>query len=96
MTSPKIPLSNLEAFADRGDAIYREKYQKEFEANHLGKFVAIDLATAEAYIGDSPEEALDLAEEKAPSGFFHLIKVGARAAFYMRRSSHVHLDWLFR
>ncbi|MBI3694556.1 MAG: hypothetical protein HY238_06915 [Acidobacteria bacterium] len=39
MTSPKAPLSDLKAFAERGEAIYREKCQKEFEANHLGKFV---------------------------------------------------------
>ena len=87
MTSLKIPVPDLDAFIERSEAIYRSKYQKDFEANHRGKFVALDPASEEAYLGDSPEEALDRAEEKAPGGFFHLLKVGARAAYYIRGSS---------
>jgi hypothetical protein len=76
--------------ATRGEAIYRDRYRAEMEKTSNGKFIAINIANADATIADTAEDALRLALEKDPSGFFHLIRVGHRAAFeagwYMSRA----------
>ena len=55
---PIPSLSNPQALADRGESIYRDKYKERYEDLHGGQFVAIDVATEEAYIGASPVEAM--------------------------------------
>jgi alkaline phosphatase len=67
--------------AERGEAIYKNKYQTEFEAKCLGKFVAINILNEDATVADTSEEAIRLALEKEPDGFFHLVRVGHKAAF---------------
>jgi len=67
--------------AERGEAIYGEKYRAELEKTSNGKFIAINVANADATLADTGEDAIRLALEKDPSGFFHLIRVGHRAAF---------------
>jgi hypothetical protein len=67
--------------AERGEAIYGEKYRAEMEKSSKGKFIAINVANADATIADTGEDAIRLALEKDPSGFFHLIRVGHKAAF---------------
>lgn len=91
-----MDLSNPKAMADRGEAIYREKYKAAYEAEHLGKFVAIDVKSEHAYMGDSPDDALELARKEAPTGLFHLIKIGSPGAFRVSYSSDAKLDWIFR
>lgn len=77
--------------AKRGEAIYQERYQKEFEKKHNGKFVAINVGTGEATVSDTSQDAVRIALEKDPNGFFHLVRVGHQAAFeagwYMTRVS---------
>jgi alkaline phosphatase len=67
--------------AERGEAIYGEKYRAELERTSNGKFIAINVANAEATLADTGEDAIRLALEKDPAGFFHLIRVGHKAAF---------------
>ena len=95
---PKIPsLSNPQAIAEAGEKIYREKYQARFEEEHLGKFVAINVLTEEAYLGDLPEEAFQKARKAAPKGLFHLMRIGSPGAFRVSYSSNAaSSDWIFR
>lgn len=67
--------------AERGEAIYAEKYRAVLEEKSQGKFVAIHVTSGGATLGDTGEEALRLALENEPDGFFHLIRVGHKAAF---------------
>lgn len=67
--------------AERGEAIYQNKYQAEFETKYRGKFVAINVQNEEATVADTSEEAIRLALEKEPDGLFHLLRVGHKAAF---------------
>ena len=67
--------------AARGETIYAEKYRAELEKTSNGKFVAIDIVNGSATLADTGEDAIRLAIEKDPSGFFHLIRVGHKAAF---------------
>lgn len=95
MSEPRPHITNPQVLAELGEKIYRDRYQREYEQQHLGKFVAIDVETQEAYIGDSPEEAFDIARREAPTGLFHLIRVGYPGVY---RVSHAiaNPDWIFR
>ena len=73
-------LSTIE-IAQRGEAIFKDKYQAAFESKFDGKFVAINIQNEDATVADSGEEAVRRALEKEPSGLFHLIRVGHKAAF---------------
>ncbi len=74
-------IANPAAAAELGETIYRERYQERFEFEHSGKFVAINILTREAILGDAAEEALDEARDLDPSGFFPPIRVGHAGAF---------------
>ena len=67
--------------AERGEAIYGEKYRAQLETTANGKFIAINVANADATLADTGEDALRLALEKDPAGFYHLMRVGHKAAF---------------
>lgn len=84
---------NPQEAADKGLAIYRERYQHDYEQRFLGKFVAIDISTGEAWIADTPEEALGIAQGKNPTGFFHLIKIGAAGVFRVSYTQHDAREW---
>jgi hypothetical protein len=77
--------------AERGKAIYEEKWEEKLIKTSVGKFVAINIRTGEADVADTSEEAIRLAEKKDPQGYFHLIRIGHKAAFaagwYMSHAS---------
>lgn len=89
-------LSDPKAIVQAGERIYREKYQQEFEAAHMGKFVAIGVRSEQAYLGDTAEDAIQAGLEAEPDGIFHLIKVGSIAAFHMSSVSDGSSDWLLQ
>ncbi len=95
MAATMIP-SNPQAIAEAGEAIYKERYRTQYEAEHPGKFVAIDVKTGHATLGDTPEQALAEARKNHASGVFHLIKVGSAGAFRVSYSLHAANDWLDR
>lgn len=86
-----IPTPSTRDIALRGEAIYKEKYQKDFETKYKDKFAAINVSTGEATVSEASEDAVRIALEKDPSGFFHLVRVGHPGAFeagwYMSRVS---------
>ncbi len=84
---------NPQELAKKGMAIYQEKYQAEYEQKYLGKFVAIDTSTGEAWVADTPEEALRIAQEKNPRGFFHLIKIGSPSVFRVGYTQNSAREW---
>jgi len=63
--------------AARGEATYGEKYFAELEKTSNGKFIAINVTNGDGTLAD----AVRLALETDPSGFFHLMRVGHKAAF---------------
>ena len=91
-----MDLSNPKAVAERGEEIYTQKYKGAFESEHPGKFVAIDVMSEKAYIGDSPVEALEAARKDAPKGLFHLVRVGSRGAFRVSYTNNAAVDWIFK
>ncbi len=82
MSEELVPATpSTQYIAERGEAIYGEKYRAEMERTSNGKFIAINVANADATLADTGEDAIRLALEKDPSGFFHLMRVGHKAAF---------------
>ena len=84
----ETPLSTVEKIAAEGQRIYSEKYKDAFERDFFGQYVAINIDTEEAYRAQFPEQALTLARQKAPSGIFHLIRIGSPAAFKASHRNH--------
>jgi hypothetical protein len=82
--------------AERGEEIYRDRYQREFEANFRGQFVVIDVKTEEAYRGATGQEAYENARRQSAKGPFHLVKVGAAGAYKLSNSINGDGDWIFR
>ena len=83
--------------ADRGAQIYEAKYQQAYEANHPGQYVAIDIQSEEAFVAQTPEEALRTAQVRKPGSMFHLIKIGAPGVFRVGYSASGARrgDWIF-
>ena len=67
--------------AEKGYAIYREKYREEYEQLYPSEFVAIDLSTEKAYVAHTPEGAVKLLQKENPQSVFHVIKIGSQQAF---------------
>jgi len=72
-----------EEIATRGEKIYREQFQQQYELSHPGKFLAIDVTVPNGavYVADTPEEALETAQRMNPRGFFHIVRVGSPGVY---------------
>jgi hypothetical protein len=75
------PAPSTQEIARRGEEIYEGKYQADFESKFNGKFAAINVRNQDATVEDTSEKAVRLALEKDPSGLFHLVRIGHKAAF---------------
>jgi hypothetical protein len=75
--------ANPKQIADAGERIYKDKFQAKLEETAKGKFVAINVGSGSASIGDTPEEALGNGRNEEPRGVFHLIRIGFPAAFQL-------------
>ena len=61
--------------------IYNEKYRVDCERSHMDHFVAVDVTTGEAYIGEFSGDVMDEADKKSPEGVFHIIRIGSEATY---------------
>ncbi len=96
MSHNQAPLTNPKAIAENGERIYRERYKEEYERDHVGKYVAINVRTETATLGDSPEETLAAASKKEPGGLFHLIRIGFPGVYSVSYArNHGPQDWIF-
>jgi len=84
-----LTISQPESVASLGEKIYREQLQAILEPKETGRFVAIDVNSGHYFVADSSNEALHKALKEIPGGLFHLMKVGAPAAFTLT-SIHRH------
>ena len=76
------PSQNMaEKIVEKGQRIYEERYKEDYEKNHQGKFVAVDILSEEICMGDFAEQALQKARSTFPQGIFHLIRIGSPGAF---------------
>jgi hypothetical protein len=91
------PFLSPKAIVDRGEAIYNTNYRQQYEREHPGEFVVIEITSARAFLGQTPEGALKEAQAAIPKGFFHIIKIGEPGAFQVSHSTvtNADVDWLF-
>jgi len=59
-----VPSLTPQEISDRGDAIYKNKFQVLREKQYSGTFLAIDETTEDGYLDDKPEEAIRLAQRR--------------------------------
>ena len=86
-----MPSLTPQEISDRGDSIYKNKFQAAYEKEHPGRFLAIDVTTEQGFLGESPEKALEAAQFQNINGYFHLVKIGSAGVFRVSFSrSHAH------
>ena len=90
-----VDASTPTKIAEAANKIYQENFQETYEISHKGKYVAIDIRSGLAHLGDSSDDALEKARKDAPHGVFHLIRVGSPAAFKATRFTEHQDDWLW-
>lgn len=71
--------ADIQKIAEEGVKIY-ERIKIKYEPQEDGKFLAIDIESGNAYLGNSSAEALVLARQKHPNKVFYVVKIGFNAA----------------
>lgn len=69
------PSLNIQHIADEGMKIY-EQIKDRYEPDKNGKFLAIEVESGNAYLGDTGAEAITEAKSHHPDKRFYLAKVG--------------------
>lgn len=81
--------SSGQFIADRGERIYKDLYQDEYETSSPGQYVVIEVLTKRAYVSESTAGAVLKAKTADPGGLFHLIQIQGEAqkriVFYLRK-----------
>lgn len=85
-------LNTPDKIAEAGERLYADRHKETLEREHMGKFVAIDLVTGEAYVDPRPEEAMKKARAAAPQALIHLIRIGSPGAFKVSYAARP-VDW---
>ena len=73
-------LNTPERIAAAGEGIYARR-RSEYEHDHRGCWAAVDVVGETVFIAENSHEAIERGREAAPTGVFHLIRIGFRTAF---------------
>lgn len=80
-----IKKADIQKIAEEGAKIY-EQIKIQYDPKEKGKFLAIDIESKKAYLGNTSAEALELAREHHPNKVFYVAKIGFDVAETMARS----------
>lgn len=61
-----------------------EEIRPELEAEHHGEYVAIEVDSGAYFVGETPQEAFEQAEEAFPDRAFCLIRIGYKAVHKLK------------
>ena len=67
--------SSGQIVADKGERIYKDLFQTQYEKDYRGHYVVIDVVRKRAYVAETAADAVIKAKVDAPDGLFHLIKI---------------------
>lgn len=67
--------SSGQIIADRGEQIYKDLFQQQYEKDYGGQYVVIDVLRKCAYVSDTAADAVIKAKGDNQDGLFHLIKI---------------------
>jgi hypothetical protein len=70
---------DLQEISSKGSRIY-EEIKSQYEPENLGKFLAIDIDSRDAYLGDTSADAVVSARASHPKKVFYVKKIGFDAA----------------
>lgn len=73
---------NIEAFAQRAEAIYATQLRSLLEPEHIDEFVAIEPESGDYFLGKTLNEAAQAARRRHPERRTHLMRVGHSAALH--------------
>jgi hypothetical protein len=68
---------------DRAKQIYAERLQAALEADHRGRFVAIEPESGEYFLADTLDGAVRAARARHPARLSHTVQVGHPAALHL-------------
>lgn len=74
-----IKNADLEKIATQGALMYQEM-KSSYESSSMGKFLAIDIDTKDAYLAPTSAEAVVAARAAHPGKVFYVVKVGSDTA----------------
>jgi len=80
-----IKKSDIQKIAEEGAKIY-EQIKVKYDPKEKGKFLAIDIDSKKAYLGNTSAEALELARQNHPNKVFYVVKIGFDVAETMAKS----------
>lgn len=70
-----IRQADIQEIAEAGRKIY-EEVKSQYEPQHNGKFLAIDIETKNVYMGETTSEAVEQARVAYPQRVFYVVKIG--------------------
>lgn len=80
-----IKNADIQKIADNGSKIYNQ-IKINYDPKEKGRFLAIDIESKKAYLGNTSAEALALARNKHPRKIFYVVKIGFDVAETMAKS----------
>ncbi len=80
-----IKQADIQKIAEEGAKIY-EEIKVNYDPKEKGKFLAIDIESRKAYLGNTSAEAVELARQNHPDKVFYVVKIGFDVAETMARS----------
>lgn len=80
-----IKQADIQKIAEEGAKIY-EEIKVNYDPKEKGKFLAIDIDSKKAYLGNTSAEAVELARQNHPDKVFYVVKIGFDVAETMARS----------
>ncbi|MBU4298519.1 hypothetical protein KJ636_00540 [Patescibacteria group bacterium] len=80
-----IKKADIQRIAEEGAKIY-EQIKVNYDPKEKGKFLAIDIDSKKAYLGNTSAGALELAREHHPNKVFYIVKVGFDVAETMAKA----------
>ena len=82
-----VKKADIDAIVEKGTKIY-ERIKKKYEPKHIGKFLAIDPESGDAYLGKDTVQAVEKGRKAHPETVFFLVKIGYSAAEILARLRH--------
>ena len=80
-----IKKADIQKIAEEGAKIY-DQIKVSYDPKEKGKFLAIDIESKKAYLGNTSAEALELARQNHSDKVFYVVKIGFDVAETMARS----------
>jgi hypothetical protein len=72
------------ALAAKAREIYYEQLKQTLEASSRGQFVAIEANSGDYFLGSTPLEAINNGKQRYPKRFFHVMRIGYKAAVLIK------------